>query len=178
MSIEITPAKSSDRIPLDVFFEGVLVDTFHKNGLNHLRQELADEIADKRRCLKAYYESQGKDYYFLVARTNGRIVGTIACGPANPLIVTETQGKLKDILEIGTVFVHPDYQGKGLGMELVGEIQKVLTRKGAQSFCLDSGYPLAQKIWTKKLGHPQYYLENYWGEGSHHMIWHRPIDSL
>jgi predicted nucleic-acid-binding Zn-ribbon protein len=29
----------------------------------------------------------------------------------------------------------------------------------------------AQKIWCKKFGYPEYYLKDYWGQGSHYMVW-------
>src|SRR5699024_8900176 len=32
-------------------------------------------------------------------------------------------------------------------------------------FCMDSGYSNAQKIWRKRFGEPEYFLENYWAEG-------------
>ncbi|WP_317911749.1 hypothetical protein [Clostridioides difficile] len=43
--------------------------------------------------------------------------------------------------------------------------------KGIKEFCMDSGYSNAQKIWRKRFGEPEYFLENYWAEGQHHLIW-------
>jgi len=42
-------------------------------------------------------------------------------------------------------------------------------------FCLDSGYKKAQSIWQKKFGKPDFILEHFWGENSHHMIWKRKL---
>ena len=38
-----------------------------------------------------------------------------------------------------------------------------LLNKGLTEFCLDSGYSRAQKIWKKKLGEPDYVLQDHWG---------------
>lgn len=46
-----------------------------------------------------------------------------------------------------------------------------LRNHGIEEFCLDSGYTSAQKIRKKKYGVPSFLLENYWGQGVHHMIW-------
>jgi hypothetical protein len=55
---------------------------------------------------------------------------------------------------------------------------RTLSNKGIEEFCLDSGYMRAQKIWKKKYGDPNYWLENYWGEGYHHMIWRVKMDDF
>ncbi|HEL2030490.1 MULTISPECIES: GNAT family N-acetyltransferase [Bacillota] len=101
----------------------------------------------------------------------GCIVGTIEYGPASDLINSCTHGKYKNLYEIGTVFVRPDYQGQGIGNLLLNAMIQELQCKGIKEFCMDSGYSNAQKIWRKRFGEPEYFLENYWAEGQHHLIW-------
>ncbi len=157
---------------INEFFELVLRDTFEKNGLSDLAEKtMAEEIADKRRCLNQDLDSNGKHRFFLIVTLDNQVVGSIEYGPSNDLIITSTDGALKDLVEIGTVFVHPKYQRKGIGNLMLSHIVNELTNKGIMEFCLDSGYKSAQKIWTNKFGEPDYHLKDYWGEGADHMVW-------
>ncbi|EST54920.1 GNAT family acetyltransferase [Brevibacillus panacihumi W25] len=63
---------------------------------------------------------------------------------------------------IGTVFVHPDFQGQGVANVLLNAIFLTL---------LGNGYTRAQQVWRKKFGEPTYLFPNYWGNGTDHMIW-------
>lgn len=170
-NIEITRPKFKDIESINEFFQIVLRDTFERNNILDLVDLLAEEIEEKRRCLNQDIESDGRDRYFLIAKEECKIVGSIEYGLSNDLINLCTDGKLKELLEIGTVFVHPDYQKKGIGSRLLNLIFLKLESEGIKEFCLDSGYKSAQKTWTNKFGNPEYHLKDYWGEGSDHMIW-------
>lgn len=161
---------------LNAFFKLVLEHTFESNGISELVESLQEEITDKRKCLNEDFESEGQSRFFLVAVQGESIVGTIAFGPSNATIVDSSNGALKDTLEIGTVFVHPDYQKRGILSLLLKGILEALALKGVTQFCFDSGYPIAQKIWTKKFGPPRYHLKDYWAEGADHMIWAIALD--
>lgn len=156
---------------LNQFFELVIRDTFNKNNIADLVDTFEEEIKDKRRCLNEDIESGGKDRYFLVATIDDMIVGTIEHGQANELIKESTYGELSDIHEIGTVYVHPEFQQQGIGNLLLTKIFEVLKEKQIEEFCLDSGYKSAQKIWRKKFGEPEYLFKDFWGDGADHMIW-------
>lgn len=178
LNIEISRAKVEDRDLLNEFFKMVLIDTFDKNEITELVDTLRDEIEDKRRCLDQDFESGGKDRYFLIAKDENVVVGSVEYGPSNDLIFSCTNGELKDIKEIGTVFVHPDYQRTGIGSRLFYSILLEMQKSGIKEFCLDSGYKIAQRIWIKKLGKPQYFLENYWGKDADHMIWRLRVEDM
>lgn len=107
----------------------------------------------------------------MVALVGNKIVGTIEYGPASDLICHCTNHAFKEMIEIGTVLVHPDYQRMGIGNLLLNKMFFTLQNRGIKEFCLDSGYISAQKIWKKKFGDPNYLLKDYWGEGFDHMIW-------
>lgn len=160
------------------FFELVLRDTFERNGVSDLVETMAEEIADKRRCLKQDLDSNGEHRYFLIITLDNQVVGSIEYGPSNDLIITSANGELKDLVEIGTVFVHPKYQKKGIGNLMLTHILNELKDKGIQEFCLDSGYKSAQKIWTNKFGEPEYHLKDYWGEGADHMVWRVKVSEV
>jgi len=138
----------------------------------------AEEILEKQALLKEDLDSLGEKRYFLVALVRDRIAGTIAIGPSNKLIEESTSGSLNNILEIGTVYVHPDFQKQGIGMKLMNAMYLTLLARGEESFCLDSGYKSAQAIWTKKLGPPSYIDIDKWAVGNHHMVWHKRLEEI
>jgi N-acetylglutamate synthase-like GNAT family acetyltransferase len=156
---------------INQFFRTVLTDTFAREGLAELVEDIEAEIEGKKKYLKMDFESNGGKRYFLIALTENKIIGTIACGNANELIQECTNGDLRNMVEIGTVYVHPDYQRQGVGNKLLVEMLQTLLAQGIQEFCLDSGFKTAQTIWKKKLGEPEYWLKDYWGQGQDHMIW-------
>ena len=163
---------------INKFFELVIRDTFAKNGIADLIETLEEEIEDKKKCLNQDIKSNGRERYFLIVTIDDMIVGSIEYGPSNDLIIRCTNGELKDLVEIGTVFVHPEYQRKGIGNKMLIHILNELKNQGIKEFCFDSGYKTAQKIWTKKFGDPEYYLKNYWGEGADHMVWRLKVSDV
>ena len=176
--IEINRPKFEDIELINEFFEIVLRDTFERNGIADLIETFAGEIEDKRRCLNQDIESAGKNRYFLIAKEDDKIVGSIEYGPSNELIISCTYEELEDFVEIGTVFVHPDYQNKGIGSRLLNLIFIELEKNGIKEFCLDSGYKSAQKTWIKKFGNPEYHLKDYWGEDADHMVWRISVEDI
>lgn len=170
-NIEIRRPRIEDAENLNDFFRIVVTDTFAREGLTELIDDIEDEIKTKKDNLKSDIDSNGEDRYFLIALYNGAIIGTIEYGPPSQLINSCTNGAYKELFEVGTVFVHPDYQRRGVGNQLLYRIYTTLKNKGIKEFCLDSGYTSSQKIWRKKFGDPDYLLKDYWGKGNDHMIW-------
>jgi GNAT superfamily N-acetyltransferase len=174
--VEIGRVLIEDKELINEFFRTVLSHTFQRNGITDLVDTFNDEINNKRLCLNQDLESGGKDRYFLIAKDKDAIVGSIEYGPSNELIAKCTNGELNGLIEIGTVFVHPDYQSKGIGRRLLNAIFMELKKNGIEEFCLDSGYKSAQKIWINKFGNPQYYFKDFWGKDADHMIWRIQIE--
>lgn len=175
VDINIQRANPEDRELINEFFRIVLIDTFNKNGISELEDTLNEEIEIKKRYLDQDFESGGKDRRFLIAKDKGRIVGSVEYGSPNRLILSCSNGEWKEIKEIGTVFVHPEYQKKGIGSRLLHFILLEMEKNNIDEFCLDSGYKIAQKIWIKKLGKPQIYLKDYWGKDADHMVWRKNV---
>jgi N-acetylglutamate synthase-like GNAT family acetyltransferase len=178
LNVDISYAKIEERDLINEFFRYVLMDTFINNEISELVDTLNDEIEDKRRCLEQAFESAGKERCFLIAKHKGFIVGSVEYGPPNDLILSCTNGELRMLTEIGTVFVHPEYQKKGIGSQLLISILLEMKKSGIEEFCLDSGYKIAQRIWISKLGRPQYHLKDYWGKNADHMIWRKNVDEV
>ncbi|EJS68980.1 GNAT family N-acetyltransferase [Bacillus cereus] len=176
-SVEIRRPNSDDLEELYLFFRTVITDTYKEEGLSQLLDDLENEINIKKQYLKTDFDSNGEKCYFLLAMdtSNDKIIGTIEIGPASTLINSCTGGVLKDLYEIGTVFVLPEYQRKGIGNLLLNTMFLTLHNRGITEFCLDSGYKKAQSIWTKKFGEPSYVLKDYWGKSSDHMIWEKSL---
>jgi GNAT superfamily N-acetyltransferase len=172
---EIRRPQAEDCEELNQFFRIVITDTFGREGLSHLKEDIETEIATKNQFLKNDLESNGEKRYFWLAidKYTDRIIGTIEYGPASELINVCTEGALKNVIEIGTVFVLPNFQKQGIGTVLLNVMLLTLQNKGIKEFCLDSGYSSAQRIWKMKFGAPDYLLRDYWGKGQDHMIWKR-----
>lgn len=176
--IEIRRPQEEDVLPLSQFFSIVVTDTYAREGLSGRVDDIAEEIEVKKKYLKSDLEHEVNGRYFLIALEVDRIVGTIEYGPSNSLIQNMTNGVLSDIVEIGTVFVHPLYQGRGIGSLLLKAMYLTLRSRGIEEFCLDSGYTNAKKIWTRKFGKPNYLIPDHWGVGYDHMIWRVKISEM
>ncbi|MEH7237464.1 GNAT family N-acetyltransferase [Bacillus sp. JJ1562] len=177
-NIEIRRPKVEDLEELHLFFRDVIMDTFEKEGIGHLTKDIDEEIETKKSYLQSDYESDGQNRYFLIATYGDIIVGTIEYGPVSSIICKSTNGALCDFVEVGTIFVHPDFQRKGIGNRLLQSLFAALINKNIEDICLDSGYKNAQKIWKNKFGNPDYVLKDYWGEGFDHMIWRVKVTKL
>jgi GNAT superfamily N-acetyltransferase len=174
-TVELRRPCSDDFEELHRFFKLVIMDTFVKEGISHLVNDMEKEIEEKRNYLRLDLDTNGRERYFFVALHNKKIIGTIEYGHSSALIHDLTHGALDVICEIGTVFVHPNFQGHGVANVLLNAIFLTLQGNGVSEFCLDSGYTNAQQVWRKKFGEPTYLFPNYWGNGTDHMIWRRRI---
>ncbi len=156
---------------INEFFIIMLKDTFEINGLGSLKELLEEEIQDKKRYINQDFQTNGIDRFFLLAEYNEEIIGSIEYGKSNDLLNKCTDHKFKHLYEIGTVFVHPKYKRQGVASLLFYKLFQKLESNGVKEICFDSGYKTAQKIWCKKFGEPEYFLKDYWGKGTHHMVW-------
>ncbi|MDX1700060.1 MAG: GNAT family N-acetyltransferase [Melioribacteraceae bacterium] len=178
MNVEIRRPSVEDIKQVNEFFRMVILDTFTKEGIGEKTDDIHDEMTVKEKYLESDLDSNGEKRYFLIAFDGDKIIGSIAYGPASDLICECTNNTFKDLMEIGTVFVHPAYQRMGIGNLLLNEMYVTLQSKGIEEFCLDSGYIRAQKIWKKKFGEPDFLLKDYWDEGSDHMIWRIKLNEV
>jgi GNAT superfamily N-acetyltransferase len=171
--IVIRAPEPIDREALHGFFRLVIEDTYHREGIDHLVDDLEEEIRYKKSLL----QRQGTERFFLLADKGSQIIGTIEYGPASELILDLTSGAYRGIPEVGTVFVHPDHQRRGVGTLMVNAMLLILLGRGIEVFCLDSGYTRAQAVWKKRFGEPDHRFTDHWGEGMDHLIWKRSVRS-
>lgn len=171
LNVDIRRPKIEDIKQLNKFFKTVITDTFTKEGIGENLKDIKDEIEVKEKYLESDFESNGEKRYFLIALYDDEIIGSIEYGPVSDLIKKCTNNAYKGLIEVGTVFVHPDYQRNGIGNLLLKAIYYYFQKNGIEEFCLDSGYNRAQRIWKKKFKDPDYLFKDYWDKGHDHMIW-------
>jgi GNAT superfamily N-acetyltransferase len=171
MHLNISNPKTEDREALKAHFIKTITDTFEKENIEDAEEMIQVEVNEQIETLERFFHTNTKQEYYLIARYQQQIVGTIALGKPNQLIIEHLKIKADKIPEIKSVYVAPNYQKKGVGSSLFQAIQKELSDLAISEYCLDCGYGNAQAYWIKKLGKPQIILIDHWSPGNHHMIW-------
>lgn len=173
MNITIKNPQKEDEEEIKRLFSLVIIQNFKNYGFyEKYRDDIAYEVGKQKNALDAYFDSNGKKVFFLVAKDKNKIIGTIAYGKPGDDIKKYYPEIPDNIPEIKSLYVLPDYQEKGIGTKLLKEIMTILQKKGFKEFCLDSGYPKAQLFWTNRLGEPVVIISNRWGAGNDYLIWH------
>nr|WP_211175507.1 GNAT family N-acetyltransferase [Paenibacillus sp. SZ31] len=155
-------------------FETTIPAAFEQEGIGSLLDDIQHEIAHKRALIHTALQPKANkeaNVFFLVAKMDDVIVGTISYGPCGEEIRECTDHRLNDIGELGSLYVLPEVQGLGIGSALILALVTELQRLGIKQFCLDSGYQIAQQKWQRKFGEPYVVAKNYWDEGTDHMVW-------
>ena len=166
----IIPTKDDLKSTYNVFEESI-TDAFEKEGLGHLKEDILNEIEYKKHLINSSVDSIDSDIYFFVAKIDDNVIGTISFGTCGNDIKKCTNNQLDTIGELGSLYVLPDYQCKGVGSALIYTMIEYLHKLEIKQFCLDSGYRGAQKRWLRKFGEPYKVVKDYWGENNDHMIW-------
>jgi GNAT superfamily N-acetyltransferase len=178
--VAISEPSREDFIEIKALFKSVLFDLYQREGIFETFQEtLQSELEEKEEALLTFFENSNKMPYFLMAKCDGKCVGTIALTVPNTIIAEnmehfEIEGPLFSP-EVASVFVLPEFQGMGVGVQLLEGIKTALKDKRYHSFYLDCGYTKSQPYWNKQLGEATKVLNNYWGDGMHHMIWKKDL---
>jgi GNAT superfamily N-acetyltransferase len=167
----ITKPTKKDLKSAYAVFETTIPDIFEKEGIGHLKEEILKEIAYKKHIITDSLENTDSDFVFLVAKMDDKVIGTISFGPCGNETKKCTNHQLDAIGELGSLYVLPHFQGKGVGSALIQSMIMFLHELGVEQFCLDSGFKSTQKRWLRKFGEPYKIAKDYWGEGSDHMVW-------
>ena len=180
MNIKVTRPHINDLDNIHQLFSLTIENNFHEEKISDPSGSFQKSIVnDLVNTLKKDYKSNGKDEFHLIAKNEDMIIGIIAFGSINSIIIENTKlGSLTTIPELKSVYVLPNFQNTGIGNILLKNIVKCLIEKGYKEFCLDSGYTNAQRYWKKKFGAPTYILDQYWTPKNDHMIWHVKIDTI
>lgn len=152
-------------------FEASIPDAYEKEGLGLLKEDIHREIEHKKHLLDASMSSTDSKPYFLLAKHEETVVGTISFAPCSEDIKKCIGNQFDGISELGSLYILPSFQGQGAGSALIHTLLTYLSEQGIEQFCLDSGYKRAQKKWLRKFGEPYKVVKDYWGPGFDHMIW-------
>ncbi|MNO47913.1 Acetyltransferase (GNAT) family protein [compost metagenome] len=165
-ALTVSDYKSTCRV-----FEESISDAFDQEGLGHLQEDIQSEITHKKQMALSSLDQANSDTYFLIAKLDENVVGTISYGPCGEAIQICADHQLDHLGELGGLYVMPGYQGQGIGSALIREMMNFLKKEGIEQFCLDSGYKRAQLKWQRKFGEPYTVVQDYWGPDSIHMVW-------
>src|SRR5437868_791303 len=114
MNIFIIRPQRENRNEIHNLFRSVITDAFKQDGLDD-PNGIQEEVEKQMGFLNQDFETNGLDVFFLIARTEEQIVGTIAYSKANDLIREHLKIDLQNVPEITTVYILPEFQGKGIG---------------------------------------------------------------
>ncbi len=166
--LRIEKPVSADLESAYTVFELAIALAFDQEGVI---EDATQEIAYKKSLIRQSVEENDSNTVFMVAKLDGRVIGTISFGPCGDDIRKCTNSGLETVGELGGLYVLPEYQGQGVGSALISEMLMYLHNKGVKQFCLDCGLKGAQKRWLRKFGEPYKVAKNYWGKDADHLIW-------
>lgn len=176
MEITIQPYAEEFKTSCLNIIRKVVIDGFIESGVDiqkepgHLERELINQENRIHAIPKQYY----------VATQDTQVVGMIAyLDPSEPvqIVAKQLQIPIDQIREIIAVYVHPDFQRKGVGSELLTHMGNVLRDKKIPYFALSTGYLRGKNFWRKKLGNETQILQTYY-EGHPCHVWIRNVDDI
>lgn len=177
-TFKIFPLDNSSRDQTKDLFRISIPLAFAKEGLSDLTEAIRKEIDLKEQWVDASLDDPFFPTHFLIAKKDELVVGTISYGPCGEDIIKCTKHQFESFGEVGSLYVSQKYQDQGLGSALIQAMMKHLIDQNITQFVLDSGYQHAQKKWLKKFGEPFLVVEDYWGQGLNHMIWHCEVKDI
>ncbi|MGB6130004.1 MAG: GNAT family N-acetyltransferase [Psychrilyobacter sp.] len=154
---------------LEELFKIVISDTARREGIT-LPDFVDEEVREKTKYCENYLKKVD-NISILIALDDEKIIGTISSSYCDLDIKNVIKDIKKDSMKIGTIYIHPSYQRRGIGKILLSEMYKILKAKNVEEFYLDSGYKSAQIYWIKNLGEPFFRAKNYWGPKIDNLIW-------
>ena len=111
--MEIKKPIKNDLPKLEDFFRKVITDTAKKEGITIINF-IEEEVEKKLKYCRNYFE-EGNNISILLAIDGEKIIGSISSSYCNLDIQNVIKDLKKDSIKIGTVYIHPSYQRKGLG---------------------------------------------------------------
>ncbi|MFW5913479.1 MAG: N-acetyltransferase family protein [Bacillota bacterium] len=172
--LKIIDATPDHEEMIRTLWDQVIRDAFKKQGMD-AHHNPDDELAFKMDQLKGAWNHPSHHYF--LAFFDKRPVGTMAYGkPPNRGILRRTGEALRDTVEIGSLYIHPDYQRKGIGKALLIHALETLQSKGVDTVCFDSIIESSKNIWRKLFGEPRYKIPSKKHDFTH-MIWVVSVDT-
>lgn len=179
LNIQIIRPQKSELDAIRKHLEYTISETFKEAGVfESAYDEYVEEIEYQTEKFKIDFDTQGTEEYFLLAKSENKIIGTIGYGKPNP-VIKEYFPKLDDTIgEIKAVYINPAYQNQKVGTKLFQAILAYLNSQNIEEFILDCGYKKSQPFWIKLLDEPTILLKDFYQPDSHHMIWRSEVQIL
>lgn len=166
LTIEV--ATPNDKEAIRDLWKAVIEDAFKVDKMDQYHKT-EDELTFKMEQLDQAFSHQNAQYF--IAKIHDKVVGTIAYStPPNRGILKRTNNALIDEMEIGSLYIKPNYQKQGLGKILLLFILKQLAQKNFEKVCFDSIIETSKQIWVRMFGEPTYQIESKNHQFTH-MIW-------
>lgn len=180
MDIQIARITKDDIDKLEQLFNEVITDNFKFEGcdLEEYSESINKLINYQIACINRDIESEGLNDYYLVAKADGKIIGTIAYGLVSETINSITQFDSNDISEIKSAYILPEYQNKGVGTILLNCILISMMQAGIKEFCLYTGFEKGLSFWKRKFGNPDIIAKDYFDIDENCYIWHKKIEDV
>jgi GNAT superfamily N-acetyltransferase len=178
MKISIKRPDIKEKQHIYSLFDTTIRHTFKGEGIEEGFELIGELIDDQKALIDSDFETDGRDVFFLVAECGGEIAGTICHRPCSDIIIDCVGKQAKGRQEIGSVYILPRFQRKGISKLLLNAMYITLISRGIGEFYLDTGYTQAKEVWRKALGEPSLIMKDYWGEGISHHIWHKKLNEI
>lgn len=139
---------------IESFWLRVLTHAFtHQAHPENHRPE--DELRFKMR--QFHHAMASSTAHVFLAFEGTQLIGTIAYeSPPNRGILRRTNHALKDLYEIGSLYIEPTLQNRGYGKKLLMFILQEVQKAGIETVCFDSILEHSQKMWLKIFGEARY----------------------
>ncbi len=133
--MKIRPLQEKDLQSLDEMIlkcQTVLISNEHVTDKEWLIEKETERLCKvARRILLSDRETM------FVAVKDGQVLGTIACMIPGELITCGLEPE-DGVFEVGSIYIHPEHQRKGIGYALLQHIRGWLLEKGHSKFYLDA----------------------------------------
>ena len=130
MNINIIRPGQSDLAAIKKHLEYTISDTFKIAGVyESAYDEYLEELEYQMEQIQKDMLTNGEEEYFLLAKNNDKIIGTIGLGQPNPVIKKYCKSLDKKSKEIKAVYVNPEFQKKSIGSQLLTKMMQYLKNK-------------------------------------------------
>jgi GNAT superfamily N-acetyltransferase len=156
MNISISQPRKNDEVEIYQLFTFVITQNFKDYGFyEKYTDDITYEVDKQVAVLEEYFKNYGKTVSFLIAKDKDKIIGTIAYGKPSADIDKYYPEKPGTIPEIKSLYVLPEYQGKGIGTKLLDQIKKYYNITVLKNFALTAGIPkhrnFGKNDWVNRL---------------------------
>ncbi len=175
MSITIEPLKRNEIEAVENLLHQEISNSyrFENVDLTKYPHLVEDEMIPQKERLEKYFD------HYLVAKSQGEIVGTITYIPATkPVQITLKELHLKhnNLPELGSLYISSHHQRLGIGSQLFHSIlhQLINNQPSTNQFSVTTGWTKGRHFWRKTLGPETHVLPTYYN-GHPCYVWIREI---